>query len=115
MKLLTDQAVLVCNHEQGIVKNQPEQDLVWIAAHPILVESEPEGWSIIGCPNANVPVGIVPCRTTLRVQSGYSEWIRVDGHRVCLDTVSGFTDGTPPLTIKYKVRDPGQDFVSELP
>jgi hypothetical protein len=39
--------------------------------------------------------------------------VRIDGRRVCLDTVTGLTDGTPPGTIKYEVRSPGQDLVSE--
>jgi hypothetical protein len=54
-----------------------------------------------------------PCLTTLKVQQGYSGLIDIQGRRVCLDTVTGLTDGTPPGTFKYSVRRPGQDLVSE--
>ncbi len=47
------------------------------------------------------------------MQQGYSEWLRIGGKRVCLDTVTGLTDGTPPGTVKYEVRDPGQRLVEE--
>ena len=29
----------------------------------------------------------------------------------CLDSVRGLTDGTPPGTVHYQVRSPGQDWV----
>jgi hypothetical protein len=34
---------------------------------------------------------------------------------VCLDTVTGLTDGTPPGIVTYKVRHAGQALVSEMP
>jgi hypothetical protein len=49
------------------------------------------------------------------VQKGYSQFIRVEDHWLCLDTVTGFTDGTPPGVVMYVVRDAGQNFVSEMP
>jgi hypothetical protein len=58
--------------------------------------------------------GIRPCKNTLKVLRGYSDWIRIDERRVCLDTVTGLTDGTPPGTVKYIVADPGQQLASEL-
>ncbi len=112
MKLLTEKAVLVCNHELGIVQNQPTQRLVRISAARVLVEINPEGRTIKGCPN--IGIGIKPCTTTLRVETGYSALLRIDGRRICLDTVTGMTDGTPPGTVHYKVRSPGQPFVSEV-
>jgi len=54
-----------------------------------------------------------PCLTTLAVRDGYSNLVRIDQHRVCLDTVTGLTDGTPPGIVVYTVRDPGQPFVTE--
>ena len=75
----------------------------------MLVENDPEGRKINACPN--IGATIKPCQLTLKVAVGYSDFMRVDGRRVCLDTVTGFTDGTPPGTIKYKVNDPGQDLV----
>lgn len=114
MYLLTQDAILVCPHETGIVGISTPQSLVTIGARRVLVAHDPVGKPIVGCPNLNPPAGIKPCTTTLAVQEGYSTWIRIDGRPVCLDTVTGLTDGTPPGTHKYKVRSPGQHLVSEL-
>jgi hypothetical protein len=111
MRVLTEDAVLVCNHILGTVKNQPSQEWVTIDGRKVLVENDPEGRSISSCPN--VGITIKPCQLTLKVNVGYSEWIRIGGRRICLDTVDGLTDGTPPGTVHYKVRLAGQDFVSE--
>jgi hypothetical protein len=112
MRLLTKDAVLVCAHELGIVGIVATQDLVTVSARSMLVETDPEHRPIVGCPNAGPT--IKPCTNTLAVRAGYSDLLRIDGRRVCLDTVTGLTDGTPPGTVKYKVRSPGQDLVSEL-
>lgn len=108
---LTEDALLVCDHELGHVTNQPSQGIVTINGRRVLVETDPEGRSIGGCPN--ISFVMKPCTTTLKVQAGYSEFMRVDGKRVCLDTVTGMTDGSPPGAVKYKVRSPGQNLVSE--
>ena len=110
MKILTEDAVLVCKHELGKVGNQPSQDWVTIDKRRVLVETDPEGWPITLCPNIGFTVK--PCQITLKVDAGYSEFIRVNGKRLCLDAVTGLTDGTPPGTVKYEVRHPGQDWVS---
>ncbi len=112
MKFLTEDAVVVCNHENGIVSNQPSQGLVTIAGRRVLVDADPENRPIAGCQNSNPPIGIRPCLKTLAVQVGYSGFIRIGGKRVSLDSVTGFTDGTPPGAVHYKVRTPGQGFVS---
>jgi hypothetical protein len=111
MVILTEKAVLICKHATGLVENKPSQDWVTIESARVLVENDPEGRSIKGC--TVVPPMGRPCVTTLVVQAGYSEWIRVDGKRICLDTVTGFTDGTPPGVAKYKVSFAGQEFVTE--
>jgi hypothetical protein len=111
MKLLTEDAVLICSHELGIVDIQATQDLVTIEGRQALVEKNPESRPIKGCPN--IGATIKPCQQTLRVQVGYSDFIRIEGKRICLDSVRGLTDGTPPGTVPYKVREPGQSFVSE--
>jgi hypothetical protein len=111
MKLLTKDAVLVCNHELGTVRIVATQDLVTVEQRQVLVEKDPEGRPIAACPN--VGATIKPCQLTLPVKEGYSDLIRIEGKRACLDTVTGLTDGTPPGTIQYKVRAPGQDLVSE--
>ena len=111
MLILTEDAVIVCQHELGIVQNVPSQNWVTIADRRVLVENDPEGRTIKGCPN--IGVGIRPCLTTLKVTAGYSDLIRINGKRVCLDTVTGLTDGTPPGLVKYKVNNAGQPSVRE--
>ncbi len=114
MRVLTDRAILVCAHETGLVGIVASQNLVTIGHRPVLVKADPVGRPIVGCLNANPPAGIKPCTSTLPVQKGYSEFVRIQGRTVCLDTVEGLTDGTPPGSHKYKVRSPGQEFVSEV-
>ena len=111
MKLLTERAVLICNHVLGTVGIEATQDLVRIQGSRVLVDDDPESRPISMCPN--VGATIKPCQRTLAVQRGYSDLMRILGRRICLDTVTGLTDGTPPGTVQYRVRDPGQDLVSE--
>ena len=113
MQLLTDQSILVCNHVVGRVKIEASQQLVRIQQRPVLVEIDPENRPIVSCPN--IGVAIKPCQHTLQVREGYSELLRIQGKRVCLDTVSGLTDGTPPGAVHYRVYQPQQDLVSEAP
>lgn len=109
-KILTEHAVMVCGHETGrVAVAAVNQGLVTIEGGKVLVENDPEGRPIAGCPN--VGPAIKPCTATLKVQQGYSDLVRIDGRRVCLDTVTGLTDGTPPGTVTYKVRQPGQNLV----
>ena len=108
MRWLTEDAVLVCHHG-GVVKNEASQSLVTIAGRRVLVEDNPEKRSIVGCPFIG-PM-IKPCTNTLAVKEGYSALLRIGGHRVCLDNVSGLTDGSPPGAVKYVVRTPGQSLV----
>lgn len=111
MLWLTEDAIVVCTHELGQVQNVPSQGLVTVEGRRVLVAIDPEAKVIKGCPN--VGAAIRPCLTTLVVQEGYSPFLTVEGHRICLDTVTGFTDGTPPATVKYKVRHAGQPLVQE--
>ena len=113
MLLLTEDAKLVCMHQAGIVENVPSQEWVTIALRRVLVSTDPEKREINGCPNINV--GIRPCKNTLAVKIGYSDWVKVDGDRICLDNLEGLTDGTPAGFVKYVVEQPGQIFVSEGP
>ena len=113
MKWLTEDAVLNCKHILGIVKISPTQDLVTIGQRKVLVEDNPENKSIVGCPN--IGATIKPCTKTLKVEAGYSDFLRINGRRICLDSVTGLTDGTPPGVVKYVVRSPGQQLVTEVP
>lgn len=110
MRFLIDKSSLKCLHK-GVVRNKPSQGWVTIEKDPVLVDKDPEGRDIDRCPNRG-PHGIKPCGKTLPVRLGYSVFIRIDGHAVCLDNLWGFTDGTPPGIVKYNVVDPAQQFVS---
>ena len=109
MFFITEDAKITCKHPVGLVQNVPSQGWFTIAGRRVLVDADPEGRTIKGC--ANFGVGIKPCTTALKVSAGYSNLIRIGGKSVCLDTVTGFTDGTPPGLYKYVVIAPGQPFV----
>jgi hypothetical protein len=113
MLLLTEDALLVCKHPPGKVTNKMTQIWLTIQQRPVMVDNDPEGRSITGCPNYGAV--IKPCVLTLKVKRGYSELLRIDGKRVCLDTIAGLTDGTPPGIVEYVVKAPGQSFVTEKP
>lgn len=113
MLILNEAAVLVCAHELGRVAIDPTQDLVVVEGRRVLVRDNPEGRAIAGCPN--IGATIKPCQRTLAVKAGYSTLLFIEGRPVCLDTVTGLTDGTPPGIVTYKVRSAGQAFVQELP
>jgi len=112
MLALTEDAGLFCKHGPGKVSIKPVQSLVTVQGRKVLVEPDPVGRPISGCPSV---VPFKPCLTTLAVQKGYSQFIRVQNRRLCLDTVTGYTDGTPPGVVMYEVRFAGQEFVSEKP
>lgn len=110
MRILNNNARMACSHELGKVANVPSQTWVTIAKSPVLVAPDPIGKVLAGCPN--VAPGILPCTATVTQSSGKSSFINIGGHPVCLDTTSGFTNGTPPGTVTYNVKSPGQHFVS---
>ena len=111
MRWLTEDAVLVCAHEVGLVGIKTSQNFVTVNRRRVLIDDNPETCPIVGCPNTGP--SIKPCTQTLKVREGYSKFIRIEGQRICLETVVGLTDGTPPGTVIYKVRNPGQNFVRE--
>ena len=86
------------------------QGFVFVQNRKVLVENDPENRLIVGCPN--IGATIKPCTFTLAALGGYSNLLRINNRRVCLDTVTGLTDGTPPGMVKYEVRDPGQALVT---
>ncbi len=111
MNWLTEDAVLRCTHKTGIVATKPTQTLVTIAGRRVLVDADPERKGIGGC--SNIGPTIKPCTLTLRVEVGYSDWLRIEGKAIALDTVRGKTDGTPPGTVYYEVAQAGQDLVRQ--
>jgi hypothetical protein len=110
MYVVTEDAQLICRHRLGEVQIQASQSLVTIQARKILVEPDPEGKPIKGCPNYGPT--IKPCGQTLVVRKGYSEFVRIEQRPVCLDSVTGLTDGTPPGSVPYVVHAPGQNLLS---
>lgn len=108
MRILVRAGKLRCGHD-GVVANVASQEWVTVSGSPVLVENDPQGRSIAMCPN--IGINIKPCTQTLVVHIGYSAFIRIATHPVCLDSVVGFTDGTPPGAVKYTVRSPGQQLV----
>lgn len=113
MNFLTLEAKLVCKHVTGVIQFPiHHQSLVRISGHPVLVEKDPQAKPIVGC--ANIGLTIKPCTLTVNVEKGYSEFIRIQGRKVCLEPITGLTDGTPPGSVKYTVQSPGQNFVSEV-
>ncbi len=109
MRLITRDAVLKCEHA-GVVQNTASQSFVKINGSLVQIQPDPQSRSIAGCPN--IGPTIKPCTSTLPVQGGYSTFIRIAGKPVCLDTVWGLTDGTPPGAVRYQVASPGQTYVS---
>ena len=109
--VLTAHGAMACKHDLGKVAMAHSQSFVTISGSPILVEGDPVGKAIAGCPN--VGATIKPCTSTLAVTRGYSNLVRISGRRICLETVTGLTDGTPPGMVTYNVKNPGQGFVSE--
>ncbi len=108
MRWITEDAIVVCDHQLGNVRGfAPAQDWVTVHGRCVLVERDPEGRTIVGCPV--VPPQGKPCTETLPVRQGYSAYASVDDRRVCLDTVRGLTDGVAP--VDYSVRDPAQRLV----
>jgi hypothetical protein len=109
MRWLTEDALIACEHG-GSVTLDPSQDFVRIEKRRVLIEPDPENRPISGCPNSNPTIGIRSCLHTLKVKEGYSTFVRIATKPVCLDSIQGLTDGTPPGIVNYRVRTPGQQF-----
>lgn len=110
MKILNQLSIQTCDHGSGIVANAASQTWCRIDGAPILVGNDPAQKGIAGCPNMGPT--IKPCTSTLNVEQGKSSFVKVGGKPVCLDTVVGGTDGTPPGATKYRVKFAGQIYVS---
>lgn len=103
-------ALVVCTHELGKVSLPNSQDWVRVEQVALLVDDDPEGRAISGCPNLTVVTK--PCTSTLKVNIGYSTLVRIDTKALCLDTLLGMTDGQGGV-YQYKVNDPGQTLLAE--
>ncbi|MGE3963358.1 MAG: hypothetical protein AB7I09_04580 [Planctomycetota bacterium] len=113
MHVLTERSILICDHKLGVVQLQRSQSFVLIDEAAVLVAVDPEARPIKGCPYTGI--GVVPCNVTFPVERGYSGWVKVEDRSVCLDTVRGLTNGSPPPgTFYYSVNNPAQEFVHEV-
>lgn len=106
---ITEDATLRCDH-QAKVENKPSQELFRIDGKRVLVARDPEDRHIHGCPNLSPATK--PCTMTLVVEEGYSTLLAVSGAAVCLASIRGHTDGTPPGAVYYTVKEPGQNYVT---
>jgi hypothetical protein len=109
---LTLSGVVTCDHKVGIVGLVAAQHFVRISGSPVLCGADPVGRPIAGCPN--VGPTIKPCIVTLAVTAGHSGFVTIEDRPVCLDTLAGLTDGTPPGMVEYKVVQPGQSLVQVM-
>jgi len=96
----------------GVIKVPATQGLVRIDGARVLVEPNPLKKAVAACPMAPPSK---PCLVTVTVDGdkSYSKLVKINGDRVCLDTVTGFTDGAPPGSVKYSIASVGQKFVME--
>lgn len=109
MFLLCERSLVLCDHVTGVVSVVAGQSFVRVTGSPVLVQNDPEGRPIQGCPN--VAPGLVPCLQTLPVERGYSSFVRIAGRPLCLDNLKGLTTGVPPGTFSYTVKNAGQALV----
>lgn len=108
--MLTMKAVVKCAHG-GVVRNENSQDWVRVGGDPLLVEEDPLGRSIVACPMATITTP--PCTATVSVDdASYSAFIRIDGHRVCLDRTSGRTNWSQLGVTPFSVTAVAQEFVA---
>src|SRR5262245_174364 len=98
MEWLTKRTAIKCAHD-GRVENVPSQHWVHVDGEDVLVDNDPEGRASRACPNFGPT--IKPCAKTLRVNTGFSGFVKIDGNRLVLSNLDGLTDGTPPGTVHY--------------
>lgn len=110
MKLLTEKAWLRCKHGMSKVDIHAGQSLVFALGSPVLVSRDPEQRPVTLCPLAPP---MKTCTLTINEEKGYSDLLQIEGHQVCLDTLTGLTDGGTPGDNRYLVQEPGQDLVEE--
>lgn len=109
MMVITELAFITCDHATGVVGLRSSQSFVRIEGGLVLIGNDPGNKMIGGC--SNIGPTIKPCTMTMAVEQGKSDFVSIGGTPVCLDTVVGGTDGTPPSATKYRVRHPGQVLV----
>jgi hypothetical protein len=109
-RVLTGQSVLKCAH-MGTVALAPSQDFVRIEGESVLIDPDTVGRPVRACPMAT-PAN-PPCTKTVNADrsASFSDFVRIDGRGVCLDTATGMTNWSKLAVIPYSVISPAQDFV----
>ena len=108
MRWLTLNGTVKCGHGGGVALTALQQWLT-IEGVPVLVVPDPVGRAISSCPN--VSTNLLPCTVTGSITLGTSNYVRIDGRAVVLDTLIGVTNSAPPS--QYSVTRAGQAFVEE--
>ncbi len=111
MLVATEKDVLRCAHVGGVVDVSARHRWIRINGSPVLVRPDALGRSITGCPMVGATTK--PCTSTVTVDTGYSQFVRIDGSAMGLNTLSGFTDGVPPMSVLYSITSNYQSWVSE--
>ena len=103
--ILNNVGVVICPHG-GRVTLIPRQFGVLAQTGYVICEGDLTGAPIVGC-RKPFAIGSAPCRTVVEVLPGStSPIVAVGGQPVCLETLTGLTDGVPPATVE--VAFPGQ-------
>lgn len=115
MRVLTESAILRCDHG-GVVGLSPRQDWVRIEGRRLLVEDDPLGRPVRGCPMITPTTPACAVTVSVSQAPSYAAFVHVrsrgdKARRMCLDTTTGHTDWARLATVSYSVASPGQSFV----
>lgn len=111
MYVLVAESVVKCAHG-GIVGIKPSQNLVFIEEVPMLVEPDLVDRPISACPHTSGATP--PCLVTVSVEEGptYASFVRIEGRRLCKDSLSGKTDWSKLSLVPFNATDARQTLVS---
>lgn len=108
--IATESARVRCSHGMGYARPLGSRRFLRIAGKPVLVDRDMPANAISLCPNYGPTTK--PCTRSLPLISGRSGFVFAGGAPLVLDQAAGPTDGIPPGLTTYRVRSPGQGFVS---
>ena len=107
--LVTSRTRIICTHETGGVVSQGSRHrFVRIEGAPVLVQGDCIGVAIVGC---QLPPPSVPCTETVTEDNGHSKLLRIEDSQVMLTSVTGNTNGVPP--VPWRVESFGHSLVRE--
>lgn len=114
-EVLTEDAVLRCDHG-GTVGLAPRLDWITIVGRRLLVEDDPLGRPIHGCPMLTPTTPRCTRTITVDETPSYAAFVTAraggdDARRLCLATATGRTNWALVATVSYSVASPGQALV----